>query len=109
MIMSETIEPTPEQVAADAARAERAKAIDSRVAELKTYEGKTFVKNDGTGLPVLVNRYIGIHITPARGRAEYLFNVEVKGHYNGNVSATDFLAEHHAVETSTTTTEPLPH
>ena len=108
MIMSETIEPTPEQVAADAARAERAKAIDARVAELKTYEGKTFVKNDGTGLPTKVVKYIGIHVIPARGRAEYLFSVEVPGHYAANVSATDFLADYHAIETPVAT-EALPH
>ena len=98
---------TPEEVAAAAARAERAKAIDARVAELKSFEGKTFAKNDGTGLPVLVNKYIGIHI--CGGVATYLFNVEVRGHYNANVSATDFLAEHHVIETPVAATEPLPH
>jgi len=100
---------TPEEVSADADRAERAKVIDARVAELKAFEGKTFAKNDGTGMPVLVNKYIGIHIIPSRGRAEYVFNVEVKGHYNANVSATDFLAEHHVIETPVAATEPLPH
>jgi hypothetical protein len=33
----------------------------------------------------------------------------VKGHYNANVSATDFLAEHHVIETPVAATETLPH
>ena len=106
--MSETIAPTAEQVAADAARAERAKAIDARVSELKSFEGKTFIKNDGTGLPTKVLKYIGIHVIPARGRAEYLFSIEVTGHYTANVSATDFLADYHVTETPVAT-EALPH
>ncbi len=104
--MSDTTTPTPPDLTTE--QQARADAIAARVLELTSFVGKTFVRNDGTGRPVKVEKYIGVHVIPARGRAEYLFNVECKGHYNANVSATDFLAAHHVIETPVAT-EALPH
>jgi hypothetical protein len=101
-------EKTPEQIASETKRAERQAIIDAKVAELKGYEGKTFARNDGTGGPVKVLKYMGIHVNVNKGYAEYMFNVERTGHYNANLGATDFLAEHHVIETLAVE-DSLPH
>lgn len=92
-------------------RAARAAAIDARVKELMACEGKSFKPKDPlVSGPVIVNKYMGIHVIPARNRAEYLFNIECRGHYNCNVSATDFLEAHTLIETpASIQSEPLPH
>jgi len=87
---------TPEQVAADAERQKRADAINARVAELKKFEGKTFARNDGKGLPVKVEKYAGICVIG--GVATYMFVVEIKGHAVWNEPATAFLENYHVVE-----------
>ena len=91
---------TPEQVAADAERQKRADAINARVAELKKFEGKTFARNDGKGLPIKVKRYAGI-FQNSDGVMVFTFAVESKGHAAWNAPATDFLANHHEIEPAT--------
>lgn len=99
--------PTPEEIAAEKAATDKlareaaAKAladkIAARIAELKTFEGKTFVRNDGKGLPITVIKYAGIFSWPTGG-TYYAFTVEIPGHARWNPSATDFLNEHHVIE-----------
>ena len=96
--MSETIEtivvPTPEELAAK--RKLREDAINARVSELQSCEGKWFARNDGSGLPTLVKKYSGIHVIG--GIATYIFSVEIPGHAAWMPSATDFLAEHTLID-----------
>jgi hypothetical protein len=107
---------TPEQISAEAlaavqkadadakAAAKKALAdkIAARVVELKTFEGKTFARNDGTGLPTKVVKYAGI-LTDAKGGSYYAFTVEIPGHARWNPSATDFLNEYHVIEVAAET------
>ena len=76
--------------------------IAARVAELKLCEGKTFARNDGTGLSVKIIKYIGI-LPDAKGGSYYAFTVEIPGHARWNPSATDFLNEYHAIEVAAET------
>lgn len=76
--------------------------IAARVTELKTYEGKTFARNDGSGLPVKVLGYIGI-LKDGSGGSYYAFTVEIKGHTRWNPPANDFLNQYHVIETEVQT------
>lgn len=92
--------PAPIETEADAkAAAKKALAdkIAARVEELKTFEGKTFARNDGIGLPAKVVKYAGI-LTAPDGSSYYAFTVEIAGHARWNPSATDFLNEYHVIE-----------
>jgi hypothetical protein len=101
--MNDTITPSPEQA-----------ALEARIAELKTYAGKTFRRKDGRGGLIKVIGYHGI------GRRSEIRNgvaVAVREHVFeaiGNGShwtppATKFLEEHEQVEvkpeTETSTVE----
>lgn len=89
-----------EEIKTDEAKAAERKAreekINARIAELKTYEGKYFMRKDGVGLPIKVEKYAGIFIKD--GVATYTFTVETTGHARWNPSATDFLAEHDEIK-----------
>jgi len=108
--MSENAEtvpaPTPDEVKLQQ-RKEREAKINARIEELKTFEGKTFVRNDGTGLPVIVKKYAGMFLK--EGRMIYTFEVETPGHAAWKPSATDFLAEYHVIESAATATEVEPY
>jgi hypothetical protein len=104
--MSETAKPlSADELAAQ--RKEKEAKINARIAELKTYEGKTFLANDGKGLPVKVIKYAGIFIKDGVGI--YSFTVEIPGHARWNAAATDFLAAYSVVEaeSTATVTEPI--
>ena len=92
--------PTPEEIQAqkDSAAKAIADKIAARVAELKTYEGKTFNPNNGNGLPVKVIKYIGI-LADGKGGSYYAFTVEIAGHARWNPSATDFLNQYTVIDT----------
>jgi hypothetical protein len=93
--MSETAKPlSADELAAQ--RKEKEAKINARIAELKTYEGKTFVRNDGKGLPIIVKKYAGIFVSG--GQSAYVFAVESSGHAAWHAAATDFLENHTAVE-----------
>ncbi len=94
--MSETNTPTPDQIAE---RQKRADIINAKIAELRQFEGKTFERNDGKGLPIKVVRYAGIFQDANRAMV-YTFSVETKGHAAWNAPASEFLANHHVVETT---------
>jgi hypothetical protein len=104
--MSETTQtpPTAEQLA-EQRKAKEAK-INARIDELKQCEGKTFVRNDGTGLPVKVLKYAGIYIKDGVGI--YTFSVESSGHAKWNAPATEFLANYRAIDTAKTETSNEP-
>lgn len=99
--------PTPEEIQAakdaadklakDTAAKALADKIAARVAELKTYEGKTFKPNSGNGLPVKVLKYIGI-LADGKGGSYYAFTVEIAGHARWNPSATDFLNQYTVID-----------
>ena len=96
---------TPEQIAAE--RKEREAKINARIEELKSYEGKTFVRNDGAGLPVKVLKYAGMFLK--EGRMIYTFLAEINGHAVWNPPATDFLENYHVIEVKETenSNEPI--
>jgi hypothetical protein len=102
--MSEQITKTPEEIALD--RKEKEARINARIAELKLCEGKTFHRNDGKGLPVKVLKYAGIFIKDGVGI--YTLSVEIPGHARWNAPATEFLSEHHAIETTKTEANSEP-
>ena len=95
---------TPDQLA-EQRKAKEAK-INARIEELKQCEGKTFIANDGSGLPVTVLKYAGIYIKDGVGI--YTFSVESNGHAKWNAPATEFLANYRAIETPKTETSDEP-
>jgi hypothetical protein len=108
-VSPETIQDANAVIEADklAKRKEREAKINARIEELKSFEGKTFARNDGTGLPVKVLKYAGMFLK--EGRMIYTFEAETPGHAAWKPSATDFLAEYHVIETAATETEVEPY
>ena len=106
--------PTPEEIAAEKAAADKlareaaAKAladkIAARIAELKTFEGKTFKRNDGKERPIKVLSYGGtrIHQEFKNGKPfsieSHVFKVESHDGRTWTPPATQFLNEHTEVE-----------
>ena len=76
---------------------EQQKALQARIAELKTYEGKTFKRKDGTGpQSVTIVKYAGIGVRD--GVSSHAFLVESKNPgARWTPQATQFLAEHNEV------------
>ena len=78
--------------------------FEARVAEFKTFEGKLFLKNDGTGHPVRVEKYAGVGMKD--GVSIHVFQVE--GHEaRWTPPATQFLADYHEVEEGTKFQRPI--
>jgi hypothetical protein len=75
--------------------------INARIEDLKSYEGKWFARNDGSGHPIQVLKYAGIAVKD--GQAEYTFLAETL-YARWTPPATKFLEEHHVIAAPATAT-----
>lgn len=80
---------TPEEIKS------QKEVVEKRVAELKSYEGKTFMRNDGVGSPIKILGYAGVGVN--NGVSFHMFQAETHG-ARWTPPCTQFLADHHEVE-----------
>lgn len=97
--------PAPEEILANK-NAEFKKIFDDRVAELKAYGGKTFVRRDGASKSTFkILKYEGVG-TVCNGQRAHLFRVESSAQFIWTPVASEFLKDFVEVEVPATVKTP---